>query len=94
MSTLEVWIIILLVVGVVASNLAALKYSTKFKLPQFGQQQNKHLDSSKTRFQAQETDKNTSALDAAKSASESQTQLTPTSHSSNELNSTSEPRPK
>ncbi|WP_133178259.1 DUF2897 family protein [Shewanella decolorationis] len=37
MSSLEVWIIIILVVGVIASNLAALKYSAKFKLPQFGQ---------------------------------------------------------
>ncbi|MGL4223316.1 MAG: DUF2897 family protein [Shewanella sp.] len=37
MSDLEVWIIIILVIGVVASNLAALKYSAKFKLPQFGQ---------------------------------------------------------
>ncbi|MCU8002710.1 MAG: DUF2897 family protein [Shewanella sp.] len=37
MSTLEVWIIIILIVGVIASNLAALKYSAKFKLPQFGQ---------------------------------------------------------
>ncbi|MDR6964697.1 DUF2897 family protein [Shewanella putrefaciens] len=37
MSTLEVWIIIILVIGVIASNLAALKYSAKFKLPQFGQ---------------------------------------------------------
>ncbi|MFB2670868.1 DUF2897 family protein [Shewanella xiamenensis] len=37
MSSLEVWIIIILVVGVIASNIAALKYSAKFKLPQFGQ---------------------------------------------------------
>lgn len=37
MSDLEVWIIIILIIGVVASNLAALKYSAKFKLPQFGQ---------------------------------------------------------
>ncbi|MGL5048965.1 MAG: DUF2897 family protein [Shewanella sp.] len=37
MSTLEVWIIIILVVGVIVSNLAVLKYSVKFKLPQFGQ---------------------------------------------------------
>ncbi len=35
MSTLEVWIIIILVIGVILSNLAVLKYSTKFKLPQF-----------------------------------------------------------
>ncbi|GIU14286.1 DUF2897 family protein [Shewanella glacialipiscicola] len=37
MSTLEVWILIILILGVIASNLAALKYSAKFKLPQFGQ---------------------------------------------------------
>ncbi|QSX31857.1 DUF2897 family protein [Shewanella cyperi] len=36
MSSLEVWLIILLVVGVIASNLAVLKYSAKFKMPQFG----------------------------------------------------------
>lgn len=37
MSSLEVAIIIILVLGVIVSNLAALKYSAKFKLPQFGQ---------------------------------------------------------
>lgn len=36
MSTFEVWIIIILVIGVIASNLAVLKYSAKFKMPQFG----------------------------------------------------------
>ncbi|RJY07385.1 DUF2897 family protein [Parashewanella spongiae] len=35
MTTFEVWIIIILVVGVVFSNLAVLKYSAKFKLPPF-----------------------------------------------------------
>ncbi|MBE8168745.1 MAG: DUF2897 family protein [Shewanella sp.] len=35
MSSFEVWIIIILVVGFVFSNLAVLKYSTKFKLPPF-----------------------------------------------------------
>ncbi|MGB0894538.1 MAG: DUF2897 family protein [Parashewanella sp.] len=35
MSTLEVWLIILLVIGVVVSNLAVLKYSAKFKMTQF-----------------------------------------------------------
>ncbi len=38
MSSLEVWLIIILVIGVIASNLAVLKYSAKFKMPQFGQQ--------------------------------------------------------
>ncbi|WP_153913476.1 DUF2897 family protein [Shewanella sp. TC10] len=36
LSGLEVWIIIILVVGIIASNLAVLKYSAKFKMPQFG----------------------------------------------------------
>ncbi len=36
MSTFEVWLIIILVIGVIASNLAVLKYSAKFKMPQFG----------------------------------------------------------
>ena len=40
MSNLEVWLIIILVIGVILSNLAVLKYSAKFKLPQF-----KHHDS-------------------------------------------------
>ncbi|RLV59284.1 DUF2897 family protein [Parashewanella curva] len=35
MSTLEIWLIILLVIGVIMSNLAVLKYSAKFKMPQF-----------------------------------------------------------
>lgn len=36
MSDLEVGLLILLVVGVIASNLAVLKYSAKFKMTQFG----------------------------------------------------------
>jgi len=49
MSTLEVWIIIILILGVIASNLAALKYSAKFKLPQFGQHdKNKQLKTGET----------------------------------------------
>ncbi|GGQ12547.1 DUF2897 family protein [Shewanella litoralis] len=32
----EVWLIIILVLGVIASNIAVLKYSAKFKMPQFG----------------------------------------------------------
>ncbi|QVK22969.1 DUF2897 family protein [Shewanella dokdonensis] len=39
MSDWEVWLIILLVIGVIFSNLAVLKYSSKFKLPPFGQPQ-------------------------------------------------------
>ncbi|MCL1095234.1 DUF2897 family protein [Shewanella kaireitica] len=41
MSDLEVGLIILLVIGVIASNLAVLKYSAKFKMPQFGKDQKK-----------------------------------------------------
>ena len=41
MSNLEVWLIIILVIGVILSNLAVLKYSAKFKLPQFKHDQNK-----------------------------------------------------
>ncbi|PIW60529.1 DUF2897 family protein [Shewanella sp. CG12_big_fil_rev_8_21_14_0_65_47_15] len=53
MSTLEVWIIIILILGVIASNLAALKYSAKFKLPQFGQHdKNKQLKTGKTQTSA------------------------------------------
>ncbi|MGL4474728.1 MAG: DUF2897 family protein [Shewanella sp.] len=36
MSDLEVILIIALVIGVIASNLAVLKYSAKFKMTQFG----------------------------------------------------------
>lgn len=38
MSNFEVGLIIALVIGVIVSNLAVLKYSARFKLPQFGQQ--------------------------------------------------------
>jgi cytoskeletal protein RodZ len=36
MSSIEAWLIIILVLGVIASNIAVLKYSAKFKMPQFG----------------------------------------------------------
>ncbi|MEI6858856.1 MAG: DUF2897 family protein [Shewanella sp.] len=36
MSNLETWLIIILVIGVIASNLTVLKYSAKFKMTQFG----------------------------------------------------------
>lgn len=36
MSDLEVGLLILLVIGVIGSNLAVLKYSAKHKMPQFG----------------------------------------------------------
>ncbi|ABO23721.1 DUF2897 domain-containing protein [Shewanella loihica] len=41
MSSLEVWLIIILVLGVIASNLAVLKYSNKFKMTQFGKPHHK-----------------------------------------------------
>ncbi|MDF0534413.1 DUF2897 family protein [Shewanella yunxiaonensis] len=44
MSSWEVWLIILLVIGVVFSNIAVLKYSAKFKLPPFGQPHQKDSD--------------------------------------------------
>lgn len=36
MSNIETWLLIILIVGVIASNLVVLKYSAKYKLPQFG----------------------------------------------------------
>ena len=36
MTDLETWLIIILVLGVIVSNLAVLKYSAKFKMTQFG----------------------------------------------------------
>ncbi|QDE31031.1 MULTISPECIES: DUF2897 family protein [Shewanella] len=39
----EVWLIIILVIGVIASNIAVLKYSAKFKMPQFGEHKDKTL---------------------------------------------------
>lgn len=41
MSDLEVALLILLVVGVIASNLAVLKYSAKFRMTQFGKDHGK-----------------------------------------------------
>ena len=41
----EVWLIIILVIGVIASNIAVLKYSAKFKMPQFGEHKDKSLKS-------------------------------------------------
>ncbi|MGS0674299.1 DUF2897 family protein [Shewanella sp. 0m-4] len=41
MSNLEVGLLILLVVGIIASNLAVLKYSAKFKMSQFGKDHHK-----------------------------------------------------
>lgn len=43
LSGFEVWIIIGLVVGVIASNLAVLKYSAKFKMPHLGSHKDKSI---------------------------------------------------
>ncbi|WP_338593511.1 DUF2897 family protein [Shewanella khirikhana] len=57
MSTLEVVLIIALVIGVIFSNLAVLKYSAKFKMPQFGDPNKKPAD------QQQDADKANEASD-------------------------------
>ncbi|WP_418357007.1 MULTISPECIES: DUF2897 family protein [Shewanella] len=61
----EVWLIIILVLGVIASNIAVLKYSAKFKMPQFGDpKENKGKptandeDKVATNHHSSETDKN------------------------------------
>ncbi len=58
MSDLETWLIIILVIGVIASNLAVLKYSAKYKMTQFGKD-NKLKPSSKpkTKDEAGKADK-------------------------------------
>ena len=43
MSNWEVILIIALVIGVIVSNLAVLKYSAKFKMPHFGDQNKKSI---------------------------------------------------
>jgi hypothetical protein len=43
LSGFEVWIIIGLVLGVIASNLAVLKYSAKFKMPHLGDHKDKSI---------------------------------------------------
>ena len=58
LSGLEVWIIIILVVGIIASNLAVLKYSAKFKMPQFGEPKKPNSDNN-----ADSSDKAESATD-------------------------------
>ncbi|WP_285165037.1 DUF2897 family protein [Shewanella goraebulensis] len=58
LSGLEVWIIIILVVGIIASNLAVLKYSAKFKMPQFGEPKKPNSDNN-----ADNSHKTESAID-------------------------------
>lgn len=38
MPDLETWLIIILIIGVIVSNLAVLKYSAKMKMTQFGKE--------------------------------------------------------
>jgi hypothetical protein len=77
MSSIEAWLIIILVLGVIASNLAVLKYSAKFKMPQFGKPGEKPAsqsdsESEKTDAEASNQDTSTAtstepkALDAEK----------------------------
>jgi hypothetical protein len=49
----EVWLIIILVIGVIASNIAVLKYSAKFKMPPFGEHKDKTLNSDQKDSSAQ-----------------------------------------
>lgn len=79
LSGFEVWIIIGLVVGVIASNLAVLKYSAKFKMPHLGD----HKDKSITPGENEDingdahqddnigADKNVSSTDASKKNNQS-----------------------
>jgi len=71
MSNLEVWLIIILVIAVIASNLAVLKYSAKHKMPQFGKD-NKHKSTTKAetdkaeKFGENNADKSTGAASSDK----------------------------
>jgi hypothetical protein len=55
----EVWLIIILVLGVIASNIAVLKYSAKFKMPQFGGHKDKELNPEQ-KNESEELDKESS----------------------------------
>ncbi|MCL1065503.1 DUF2897 family protein [Shewanella olleyana] len=66
LSGLEVWIIIILVVGIIASNLAVLKYSAKFKMPQFGDPKKPSNESSDIESPDTESDKTESSSDSDK----------------------------
>ncbi len=59
MSDLEVWLIIILIIGVIASNLAVLKHSAKFKMTQFG----KPKPTAKEKPKDNQQDKNPSGSD-------------------------------
>lgn len=57
LSGYEVWIIIGLVVGVIASNLAVLKHTAKFKMPHLGDHKGKSIKSADDENEQQETPK-------------------------------------
>ncbi|MCK8046492.1 DUF2897 family protein [Shewanella sp. 1CM18E] len=61
MSDLEVGLLILLVLGVIASNLAVLKYSAKHKMTHFGKDHDKQ---SKTTDKVDEQSKQTESQTA------------------------------
>ncbi|GGP40206.1 hypothetical protein GCM10009347_04990 [Shewanella algicola] len=69
----EVWLIIILVLGVIASNIAVLKYSAKFKMPQFGDPK-EGKSSEKPKDEAQ--DDSTSPVDLDDSTSDNNTDIT------------------
>ena len=48
MTNLETWLIIILVVCVIVSNLAILKYSAKFKMTHFGKDHKKTANNNDT----------------------------------------------
>ncbi|GIU23948.1 DUF2897 family protein [Shewanella sp. MBTL60-007] len=56
MSDLEVGLLILLVLGVIASNLAVLKYSAKHKMTQFGKNHHDKKRSNKDGTEQKESD--------------------------------------
>jgi hypothetical protein len=53
----EVWLIIILVLGVIASNIAVLKYSAKFKMPQFGERKDEAVNAEDKKSSQQPADK-------------------------------------
>lgn len=67
MNDLETWLIIILVLGVIVSNLAVLKYSTKFKMTQFGKSDKKPTSNS------DKSDQPDKLSDEEKQTSQSQT---------------------
>jgi hypothetical protein len=69
MSSIEAWLIIILVLGVIASNLAVLKYSAKFKMPQFGKPGEKPASQSDSESESEKTDAEASNQDTSTATS-------------------------